>query len=135
MLEYVFFNQQPCNKFMERAANEGIEAIIHQQDESFIVNLPEDIDDDLQEALEQLYDELIDMDRDIEERKPDDSQGIIHTAGITVSLSDGRTVYANVSPELLSKVLQCIDTCELNILVDAIVRAVETPDASSLCQR
>ena len=135
MLEYVFFNRHPCNAFASHAESKGISVNVDQDDGSFIVTLPEDTDEELLESLEQLYDELIDLDRDIEEQKLDDSGDVIHTGGITVNLMDGTTVYANISPVLLSKFLQSIDFHELNTLVDAIARAVENKDTRSLCQR
>jgi hypothetical protein len=135
MLEYVFFNHHPCNTFVSHIENMGIDVSVSDDEGSFIVTLSEDIDEELLDALEQLYDELIDLDRDIEEQKLDDSTGSTHTAGITVNLKDGSTVYAGVSPLLLSKLLQCIDLQELNTLVDAIADAVENKDACSLCQR
>jgi len=135
MLEYVFFNLQPCTAFTTHAESKGIRVNVDEDDGSYIVTLSEDIDEALLDTLERLYDELIDLDRDIEEQKLDDSADNKHTAGITVELDDGSTVYANVSPLLLSKLLQCIDFQELNILVDAIAKAVENRDTHSLCQR
>jgi hypothetical protein len=135
MLEYVFFNQHPCNAFASHAESKGISVNVNDDDGSFIVTLPEDTNEELLESLEQLYDELIDLDREIEEQKVDDSTGAIHTGGITVTLMDGSIVYANISPVLLSKLLQCIGFQELNTLVDAIAKAVENKDKRSLCQR
>ncbi len=135
MLEYVFFNKHPCNTFVSHTKSKGIEVKVNEDDGCFIVTLPEDVNEELLESLEQLYDELIDLDRDIEEQKLDNSPGNIHTAGITIGLKDGSTVYANISPLLLSKLLQCIDLNELNTLVDAVAQAVENKDIRSLCQR
>jgi hypothetical protein len=135
MLEYVFFNKHPCNTFVSLVNSKGIDVDVNDDDGSFIVLLPEDIEDELLESIEQAYDELIDLDRDIEEQKLDDSTGNTHTAGITVRLQDGSTVYANISPLLLSKLLQCLDFQELDTLVDAIAQAVENRDTRSLCQR
>ena len=94
----------------------------------------EDSDEVVLEKLEDYYDELMDIDRTLVEKQDDFSHNI-HAAGITVQLKDGRNVYANVSPDLLSKVMQSISTDELNTLVCAITEAVEDPDESSLCQR
>lgn len=135
MLEYVFFNKHPCNTFVSHAMSKGIDVDVNEDDGCFIVTLSEDVNEELLESLEQLYDELIDLDRDIEEQKLDDSPGNIHTAGITIRLKNGSTVYANISPHLLSKLLQCIDLNELNTLVDAVALAVENKDIRSLCQR
>ena len=105
-----------------------------------MVRLPEEIKDDVLENLEDYYDELLDLDKEITEQKlaentPDSTSDTLHTAGITIQLKDGRNVYANVNPELLNRVLQSISPDELNAIVNAITEAVENPDTRGLCQR
>jgi hypothetical protein len=134
MLEYIFFNKETCDLFQISAISAEIKTIVDCADGCFTVRLPEDSDEVILEKLEDYYDELMDMDRTLAEQQ-DDSTDNIHAAGITVQLKDGRNVYANVSPDLLSKVMQSISTDELNTLVCAITEAVEDPDESSLCQR
>jgi hypothetical protein len=134
MLDYIFFNKETFNLFEKSAKSSGIKTIVDCADGFFTVRLPEDSDEVILEKLEDYYDELMDMDRTLAEQQ-DGSSDNIHAAGITVQLKDGRNVYANVSPELLSKVMQSISTDELNTLVCAITEAVEDPDESSLCQR
>jgi hypothetical protein len=134
MLEYIFFNKKTCDLFGKFATSSEINPIIDYQEECFTVRLPEDLDEVTLEKLEDYYDELLDLDRDLTEQQEDPSKSI-HAAGITIQLKNGRNVYANVSPELLNKVMQSISTDELNTLVSAITEAVEDPDESSLCQR
>lgn len=134
MLDYIFFNKKTFNLFEKSAKSSEIKTIVDCADGVFTVRLPEDLDEIVLEKLEDYYDELLDMDRTLAELQ-DDSEDNIHAAGITVQLKDGRFVYANVSPELLNKVMQSISTDELNTLVCAITEAVEDPDESSLCQR
>ena len=134
MLEYIFFNNKTCKLFEESAISSGLNPVFDCQDECFIVRLAEDSDDDALEKLEVLYDELMDMDRDLAEQQDDLSESI-NAAGITIQLKDGRNVYASVSPDLLNKVMQSISADELNTLVCAITEAVEDPDKRGLCQR
>lgn len=134
MLDYIFFNKKTCNLFEKSAKSSGIKTIVDCADGSFTVRLPEDSEEVILENLEDYYDELMDIDRTIAEQQ-DSSSNDIHAAGITIQLKDGRNVYARVSPELLTKVMQSISTDELNTLVCAITEAVEDPDQSSLCQR
>ena len=134
MLDYIFFNKKTCDLFEKSAKSSGIKTIVDCADGTFTVRLPEDSDEVILEKLEDYYDELVDMDRSLAEQQ-DDSTDNIHAAGITVQLKDGRNVYANVSPDLLNKVMQSISMDELNTLVCAITEAVEDPDESSLCQR
>jgi len=134
MLEYIFFNKKTCSLFAEFASSSGIKPIINFEDECYTAQLPEEADEEILEKLEDYYDELMDMDRNLAEEQ-EGSSNDVHTAGITIQLKDGRNVYASVSPELLNKVMKSISTDELNTLVCAIAEAVENPDERSLCQR
>ena len=134
MLEYIFFNKKTCHLFEKAAISAGIKPVIDCADEYFTVTIPEDLDEVILEKLENDYDKLLDIDRDLTEQQLD-SANDIHAAGITIQLKDGRVVCASVSPELLHKVLQSISTDELNTLVCAITEAVEVPDERGLCQR
>jgi predicted glycosyl hydrolase (DUF1957 family) len=132
MLEYIFFHEKTCHLFEKAATSAGIPAEISCVETCFTVKLPEDLDEVVLEKLENYYDELMDMDRDLAEKEMDTAEDI-HTAGITIQLKDGRNVYARVSPQLLNKVMQSISTDELNTLVCAITEAIEDPDESGLC--
>lgn len=134
MLEYIFFNSKTCHLFEKTARLAAINPVIDCAEGCFTVRLPEDLDEVTLEKIEDYYDELLDIDRLFAEQQEETSD-TIHAAGVTITLKDGRNVYASVSPELLSKVMQSISTDELNTLVCAITEAVEDPDESSLCQR
>lgn len=135
MLEYIFFNKKTCDLFASSATSSGICTEISCEDECFSVRLPEDSEEKVLEKLEDYYDELMDLDRSLAEQQQGDPSEDIHAAGINIQLKDGRYVYASVSPELLNKVMQSINSDELNTLVCAITEAVENPDETSLCQR
>lgn len=134
MLEYIFFNKKTCHLFEKTAISAGIKPVINYADECFTVTIPEDLNEVILEKLEDDYDELMDIDRDLTEQQLDSTDDI-HAAGITIQLKDGRVVCASVTPELLNKVMQSISADELNTLVCAITEAVENPDERGLCQR
>jgi hypothetical protein len=56
-------------------------------------------------------------------------------AGITVQLKDGRVSYADIDPNLLGRVMDCITPEEFSTIVDAIATAVENPQDQTYCQR
>lgn len=134
MLEYIFFNEKTCFLFEKAAISSGVKPEIDCKDEYFTVRLLEDSGEAVLEKLEDYYDELMDMDRNLSEKQEDSSEDI-HTAGITIQLKDGRFVYASVAPELLARVMKSISADDLNTLVCAITEAVEEPDERGLCQR
>jgi len=69
MLEYIFFHRTTCHLFKKTATTAGISAIITCAEASFIVKLAEDSDEKTLEKLEDYYDELMDIDRDLAEKK------------------------------------------------------------------
>ena len=135
MLEFVFFNREPFERFLDLAQSAGLKTSVNSDDDTLVVLLDEDIDDDILDALEEHYDALLDLDQSLVEQSQNGDEQELHSAGITIELKDGRNVYARVAPELLSRVLQCISNDELNSIVHAIAKAIEDPDERRLCQR
>jgi hypothetical protein len=89
----------------------------------------------LNEAIERRYDELLTLNQQLFETEHPEDVDNHHAAGVVVNLADGSTVYADISPRLLGRVMEVLTAEELGELVNAIVDAVECPDQRSLCQR
>jgi len=133
MLEYIFFDRRPWQLFINFLQHQGLTPQSAQEEQGFMVRLPDDTDDDLMEAIEARYDELLDMNEQLfSEQEGEDH---VHRAGVSVNLSDGRTVEAGVSPLLLNRILEVLSTDELGQFINAIVDAVENPDDRPFCQR
>jgi len=136
MLEYVFFNSEPCEQFRAFLAERGVMSSLTKGELELIVQIEEaSVDDALADLIDARYDELFELDQRLYEaglaRATDNHQA----SGVVVNLRDGRAVYAGVRPDLLCKVIQALSPEELGELVDAIVEAVESPDDRSLCKR
>lgn len=135
MLEYVFFHRVPYQRFMDFVQGKGLTPRGSEHEDSFEVGLPETLDDGLSDEIEAYYDELMELNQTLFEQELDRDSDNYHAAGVVVNLADGQTVYADVQPALLSKVMSVLTPQEFGDLVDAIVEAVENPDERSLCQR
>ena len=136
MLEYVFFEQEPRERFQGFLAEQGIDWTLETRDpETLVVIDDATIDDELADRIEDLYDELFDMEQAIYEASIPKSPDHYTGTGVVVNLKDGRAVYANLPPELLNRVLTVVSPEELGTIVDAIVSAVEDPDERTFCQR
>ena len=83
MLEYIFFNEKTCHLFKNTAILAGINPSINCADECFTVRLPEDLGEVTLEQLENDYDKLMDVDRNLTEQQQD-STNHIHAAGIMI---------------------------------------------------
>lgn len=134
MLEFIFFHATPTQLFLDWLKEQGVAAQSRQDDESFLIEVPEDLAADLYAAIEAKYETLLEMNEDIMREEHADEAGY-HMAGIAVHLHDGRVSYADIEPKLLGRVMGCITPEEFATIVDAIVTAVENPQEQTYCQR
>ncbi len=133
MLEYIFFHEGPWTRFAERVRSQGLEPRCTADETGFLVALPEDIEAHLVDEIEAFYEEML----EISERLVAEEEGEahVHSAGVIVSLADGRRVLASVEPRLLARVMDALSPQEIGAFVSAIVDAVEHPDERPLCKR
>lgn len=135
MLEYVFFDPRPRDGFLEFLLELGLQPVVEEQEDLIQVSLPEDLEEALALQIEDHYDRMMALDRSLYETEAAPGEVGYQAAGITLALQDGSNVYAEVSPDLLGRIMQVLSPQEFNQVVNAIVQAVENPDARSLCQR
>jgi hypothetical protein len=133
MLEYIFFDERPWRRFIDYLESLGLTPQASSNEEGWLAALPEDLDDALDEKIEAFYDQMLEMNESLVAEE--EGQAHVHTAGINVTLADGRVVQAAVDPRLMQRLLTVISTDELGDLVNAIVDAVENPDERPFCQR
>ena len=134
MIEYVFFHEAPLGEFTAFLADKGVQAQTQVFEDRVEVQVPDDLDEALSDAIDACYDRLVDMEAALTDEEQQGS-GDYGMAGITVHLADGETVYADVDPALLSRVLESISVEELTRIVDAVASAVERREGRSFCQR
>jgi hypothetical protein len=134
MFEYVFFHPQPAREFADWLKQQGIPAQSRNGDEGFIVEVPKDLDDEIDQAVDAKYEALLEMNEELLQEEHGDEAGY-HMAGITVHLQDGRVSYADIDPKLMGRLMGCVSPEEFATLVDAIVTAVENPQEQTYCQR
>ena len=140
MLEFIFFHRKPFDLFVADLTDRGLEFQTtldedEKQFKEYEVHIDEDIDDELLEDIEEVYDRLMDLNQELVDEEEGESDSNYHLASITVTLADGTISYAKIPPSLLSKVMTVISPEELGEIVTAIADAVENPDERSMCQR
>jgi acylphosphatase len=136
MLEYVFFNEEPCARFRDFLAERDLPSSLAQGELETLVQVEEErVDDDLADEIDAFYDQMLELDQGLYEQALEQDAEHYSASGVVVNLRDGRSVYAGVRPALLAKVMEALSPDELGDLVDAIVAAVEDPDERTFCQR
>ncbi|MEE9358626.1 hypothetical protein [Candidatus Vondammii sp. HM_W22] len=133
MLEYIFFDERPWKLFITFLVEKGLQPESAKEDQGFMVSLPDDTADELMDAIEAYYDEMLEMNEALfmEEQGDED----VHAVGVSVNLSDGRMVEASVDPKLLNRILEVLSTDEPGQFITAIVDAIEKPDERPFCRR
>jgi hypothetical protein len=136
-LEYIFFHQQPYQQFKQFLQQKNIEMLKEGIDETdvegFVIHIQDNLDEDISEEIESYYDEMMDLSETLVADESDDNE--TSRVGLNVTLMDGRSVLAEVEPDVLNRILTVISHQELGDMVDAIADAVENPDQRPLCKR
>ena len=133
MLDYIFFHERLLDKYLCFLKERNIVHSQRRDEMGLVVSIPEDLDDEIEEAADAYYEELLASQEELMEEEGDPLDK--NFAALTVNLSDGRVVYAPVRPALLNQLLTIISAQELGEVVDAIVSAVENPDVRPICKR
>ncbi len=135
MLDYVLFDQEPFDLFVDYLKSLGFLPETSEKDGIYEIRIPEDIDDKMSQEIEQRYDELMTLNRDLFFDKNPPSEKNFSIATLVIALKDGRSTHAHVRPDLVYRILQVIEQAEFDELVAAIADAVENPDERSYCQK
>ena len=135
MLEYVFFDERPRDQFVNFLQQKSVELKLEEDEGLLKVWISEDLDDDLDEAIEDFYDDMMALNQQLYEDENNEAEVGYNAAGIVLELNTGENVYAQVNPELLGRIMTVVTPDEFNTVVNAIVEAVENPDARTPCQR
>jgi hypothetical protein len=126
MLEYVFFQELPRKRFQAFLKEQGLLWTLESGDmETLVVVDDAGVDSELADRIESIYDELFALDQAAYSSAAARPAERIPESGVEVHLESGRTVVADLPPELVSRVLMAISPEELQAFADAIARAVE----------
>lgn len=139
MLEFIFFHQTPMKKFQSFLGSLKIpyqsntEFQQSTEEDGFMVSISEEHELELMEKIERYYDEMMELSEEI--ISAEEAQSEIKNAGISVNLSNGNIVLADVNPNIIYKLSLALESDEILELVSAIADAVENPDIRPLCKR
>ena len=131
MLEYVFFDETIRRKFADFLAENKVDYRLNDEDGACLVEVPEDLDDELADAIDHCYEVLLQEMAELLEGTEDGLEK--NVAGVQVALADGTPCTIRLEPDLLARVLNCISMEELRDMVQAIAEGVENPDNRPLC--
>ena len=138
MIEYLFFNVEISQKFTAMLEQKGVawEEKTEDVQEALCINVSEDINDELWDKLDSIYDDLSDEDQALLEASlADEDDHQLNTAGIYIQLKNGSQTIAKINPDIMNRMLNVITMDEFNDFIEAVVSSVEQPDDRAFCKR
>jgi len=134
MLDYLFFNQSIADRFIDFMTKNNLEWTqeVEKIQNAIVLKTSEDIDDDLWDALDDLYDQLGLEDALLSDANTAEEHDI-DTAGIYIQLQNGEQTIAKINPLIMNRILNVISMDEFNDFIETIVTSVENPDDSAIC--
>ncbi len=131
MMEYIFFNAELRDRFVEHAQGIGVACVLQDDSMGLVVAVSEDLDDDLMDALEARYDELQQDQSRLEELS---EGGLRRLAGFRFDLPGGRSCMVSLQTETASRLLASFSLEEIQALFGAVARSALNPGDDRLCQ-
>lgn len=136
VLEYLFFTRTIADQFASALSKRSIDyqEEIEAVQEAIVFKIPESVGQQLWDELDDLYDELSVADQSLLEEAVEDETAQT-AAGIYLQLANGQQTIAQVDPALVNRILSVLSLEEFNQFLDTIVKSVEQPNDSAICQR
>ena len=138
MLEYLFFNDIFANQFADTLTEKKVEFERARESvkDAYILSVPETIDDDLWDEIDDIYDALSEKDTLLLQENLEDDEGV-NAAGIYIQLANDKQTIAKIDPEVMNRMLTVVtmdEFNEFNEFIEVIVSSVEKPDDSPICK-
>jgi len=133
--EYVFFNDALCSRFLASLSEQGQGCEQKREGGNISVFVDEDIDDDMMDRLEALYDELMDEQRTIQIDSDMQEDGAIHRVGVQYTDADGVVAQVHLDPDVVARVMRELGIDELQALVQSVASQVLAGGSSPLCKK
>lgn len=130
MLEYVFFKEAVRDKFVAFLVERKIGNQLG-EGEGLLVEVSEEIDDATWDAIDHLYETLLQETAELMEQGEDALEK--NVAGVQVQLANGDPCTVRLAPDLVARILGCISMEELRDMVQEVAHWVEMKDNSPLC--
>ncbi|MDD2913920.1 MAG: hypothetical protein PHP70_01240 [Gallionella sp.] len=131
MIEYIFFDANLQNKFVEYAAGLGVAAALQDDPMGLVVAIPEDIGEDVEDALEECYSRLQEEQSDLLAQA---EGGLKQLAGFRYTMPDGQSRMVPLPTDTASRLLSVFSLEEVQVLFEAVARNALSCEEKTLCQ-
>ena len=131
---YIFFDTSLRDRFVQDLAARAVDCHQHDDEmEGYVVELAAEPDDALLEALEEIYEALMQEQMLLAEARPD--WGSHQVASLSITRADGSTAVVRLPPAVARPLMEAFSAEEAHALVTAIAHSLENPQDGPLCRR
>jgi hypothetical protein len=131
MNDYIFFDATLQNEFVAYAASLGITCSKRDDPLGMVVEVPEDIDEELEDALEDRYAELQEKQSEMLEQE---EGGFNRLAGLRYTLPNGESRMVALQADVASRLLSVFSLEEVQALFETVAHSALHEDDRTLCQ-
>ncbi|MDP2030409.1 MAG: hypothetical protein Q8K12_12290 [Thiobacillus sp.] len=132
--EYIIFDEALRDRFVAFASSHGIASTVRPDAiAGFIVELPDGLADELQDAIEAEYESI--MNENMLLAEADEELVSHHAVSVSVTLTDGTTRAIRIPPPIARRLLEHFTPDEVHEIVTAIAHGVENPIDGPLCRK
>src|SRR5512135_530683 len=132
--EYMFFDEALRDRFVAFTSGQGIASTVRKDRmEGYVVELPDGLADELQDAIEAEYESI--MDEQMLLAESDAELVSHHVAGVTVTLTDGTTRTVRIPPPIARRLFEHFTPEEVHEIATAIAQSVENPIDGPICRK
>ncbi|MGB8517955.1 MAG: hypothetical protein WCD45_08705 [Gallionella sp.] len=130
MFEYIFFDAALRDKFVNYAEQRSVPCSASEDEMGMVVSVPEDLPDEVADALEQYYDTL-----DTEQAELSQANGDLkRLAGFRFNLPDGQSRLLPVDTGLANRLMATFSLAEIQELFEAVAHCTLHPNEDRLCK-
>ena len=135
--EYIFFDETTRDQFVRFIAGYSIACKVRpDQMEGFLVELPDDLADSTEMAIEAKYEVLMDAQRElVNAAEGEDAPDAMDVMGVTVALPDGQSCLVRLPSAYGRRLVELFTFHEIHELVTLIAHEVSKPVAGPLCRK
>jgi hypothetical protein len=132
--EYVFFDEALLERFVQFVTDRSITWRARADAmEGLLVELPDELDDDVSDAVEAQYQALMDEQVVLAESRPD--WATRRVAAVPITRPDGGRCVVRLPSEIARPLLEHFTPEQLHALVAAIADSLDSPSDTPLCRR
>lgn len=133
-IEYIFFNEALHERFVKFVAECGIGSDVRYDEmDGYVVRLPEGMDEEIEDAIEDEYDAL--MREQMVLAETEEGWGTRQVMGVEIVRADGSRGMVRIEGAIGRKLTEHFSPEEIHELVATIVQSIENPIEGPLCKK